>query len=66
MAYKKVSDIRLNKLIARRTLCESIEAGGYVSIDFTISARTGAGSDARNIAGFVKQDVELYLSLIHI
>ena len=60
MAYKKVSDTRLNKITARRTLCESIEAGGFVSINFDISAKTGAGSDARNIVGFIKQDVELY------
>ena len=56
MAYKKVSDIRLNKVNARRTLCESIEAGGYTSITF----REDANSTTDIVIGFIKQDVELY------
>ena len=56
MAYKKVSDIRLNKINARRTLCESIEAGGFTSMTF----REDANSTTSIVIGFIKQDVELY------
>ena len=56
MANKKVSDVRLNKITARRTLCESIEAGGFTSINFTAACN----STVDLVIGFVKQDVELY------
>ena len=56
MANKKVSDTRLNKLTARRTLCESIEAGGFVSINFDVPCNATAAV----LLGMVKQDVELY------
>ena len=56
MANKKVSDIRLNKVNARRTLCESIEAGGFVSINFDVPCNASTAV----LLGMVKQDVELY------
>ena len=56
MANKKVSDIRLNKITARRTLCESIEAAGYVSINFSVACNATASV----LLGMVKQDMELY------
>jgi len=56
MAQKKVSDIRLNKITARRTLCESIEAAGYVSINFSVPCNATASV----LLGMVKQDMELY------
>jgi hypothetical protein len=56
MAIKKVSDVRLNKINVRRTLCESIEAGGFVSINFDVPCNATSAV----LLGMVKQDVELY------
>ena len=55
MAYKKVSDIRLNKFSARRTLCESIEAAGYISLAIPATAVNSTGNV---YLGSMVQDVE--------
>ena len=55
MAYKKLSDIRLNKVTARRTLIEATEAAGYISLAIPATAVNSTGNV---YLGSMVQDVE--------
>ena len=59
--YKKVSDIRLNKITARRTLANTIERASTVVYNISV-ANTNAGNHNLGIAAYDMELVKAYVA----
>jgi len=60
--YKKVSDIRLNKITARRTLANTIERASTLVYNISV-ANTNAGDHHLGIAAYDMELVKAYIDI---
>ena len=60
--YKKVSDVRLNKINARRTLANTIERASTVVYSISV-ANTNAGNHNLGIAAYDMELVKAYVNI---
>ena len=60
--YKKVSDVRLNKIDARRTLANTIERASTVVYNISV-ANTNAGNHNLGIAAYDMELVKAYVNI---
>ena len=60
--YKKISDIRLNKITARRTLANTIERASTIVYSISV-ANTNAGNHHLGIAAYDMELVKAYVNI---
>ena len=60
--YKKISDIRLNKITARRTLANTIERASTIVYSISV-ANTNAGNHHLGIAAYDMELIKAYVNI---
>jgi len=60
--YKKISDIRLNKITARRTLANTIERASTIVYSISV-ANTNAGNHHLGVAAYDMELVKAYVNI---